>query len=151
MLEAVGIDFPIEQGDVLARGNFCTVDGDGVITDRRAGRIATELNAGLCKLLEMKIDDIQVLAAPVKDYRFVICFRGAGLRDAVSETDPQHEGMKPLQITATTAGAIKTANVANQFVERAKNILADKHPATCCFSWGFPGSLKSSVCKPSIN
>jgi 2,3-bisphosphoglycerate-independent phosphoglycerate mutase len=137
VLEAVGIDFPIEQGDVLARGNFCTVDGNGVITDRRAGRIATELNAELCKLLGMKIDDIQVLTAPVKDYRFVICFRGAGLRDAVSETDPQHEGMKPLLVTATTAGAIKTANVANQFVERAKKILADKHPANMLLLRGF--------------
>jgi 2,3-bisphosphoglycerate-independent phosphoglycerate mutase len=85
----------------------------------------------------MKIDDIQVLTAPVKDYRFVICFRGAGLRDAVSETDPQHEGMKPLQITATTAGAIKTANVANQFVDRAKKILADKHPANMLLLRGF--------------
>ena len=137
VLEAVGIDFPIEQGDVLARGNYCTIDGNGIITDRRAGRIATELNAELCKLLEMKIDDIQVLAAPVKDYRFVICFRGAGLRDAVSETDPQHEGMKPLQVTATTAGAIKTANVANKFVERAMKILADKHPANMLLLRGF--------------
>ena len=137
VLEAVGIDFPIEQGDVLARGNFCSVDRDGVITDRRAGRIATDLNAELCKLLDMKIDDIQVLAAPVRDYRFVICFRGAALRDAVSETDPQHEGMKPLSVTATTAGAIKTANVANQFVERAKKILADKHPANMLLLRGF--------------
>jgi len=137
VLEAVGIDFPIEQDDVLARGNFCTVDDKGVITDRRAGRIATELNAGLCKLLEMKIDDIQVLATPVKDYRFVVCFRGAGLRDALTENDPQHEGMMPLQVTALTAGAIKTANIANQFVERAKKILADKHPANMLLLRGF--------------
>jgi 2,3-bisphosphoglycerate-independent phosphoglycerate mutase len=137
VLEAVGIDFPIEQDDVLARGNFCTVDKNGIITDRRAGRLATELNAGLCKLLEMKIDDIQVLTVPVKDHRFVICFRGAGLRDAVSETDPQHEGMMPLQVTAVTAGAIKTANIVNQFVAQAKKILADKHPANMLLLRGF--------------
>ena len=137
VLEAVGIDFPIEQDDVLARGNFCTVDNKGVITDRRAGRIATELNAGLCKLLNMKIDDIQIITTPVKDHRFVICFRGPGLRDNVSETDPQHEGLQPLQVTALSAGAIKTANVANQFVERAKKILADKHPANMLLLRGF--------------
>jgi 2,3-bisphosphoglycerate-independent phosphoglycerate mutase len=95
------------------------------------------LNAGLCKLLEMKIDDIQVITVPVKDYRFVICFRGAGLRGAVTETDPQHEGMMPLQVTAVTAGAIKTANIANQFIERAKKILADKHPANMLLLRGF--------------
>ena len=121
----------------MARGNFCTVDSNGVITDRRAGRIVTELNAELCKRLDMKIDGIQILTAPAKDYRFVICFRGASLRDAVSETDPQHEGMKPLPVTATTAGAIKTANVANQFVERAKKILADKQPANMLLLRGF--------------
>ncbi len=137
VLEAVGIDFPIEQDDVLARGNFCTVDSNGIITDRRAGRIATELNASLCKLLEMKIDDIQVLTVPVKDYRFVVCFRGSGLRDTVTENDPQHEGMMPLPVTAVTAGAIKTANIANQFIERAKKILADKHPANMLLLRGF--------------
>jgi 2,3-bisphosphoglycerate-independent phosphoglycerate mutase len=137
VLEAVGIDFPIEQDDVLARGNFCTVDINGIITDRRAGRIATELNASLCKLLEMKIDDIQVLTAPVKEHRFVICFRGPGLRDAVTENDPQHEGMMPTQVTAITAGALKTANIANQFIERAKKILADKHPANMLLLRGF--------------
>lgn len=137
VLEAVGIDFPIEQDDVLARGNFCTVDKNGIIIDRRAGRIDTELNASLCKLLQMKIDDIQVMTAPVKDYRFVVCFRGPGLRDAVTESDPQHEGMMPTQVTALSSGAIKTANIANQFVERAKMILADKHPANMVLLRGF--------------
>jgi len=137
VLEAVGIDFPIEQDDVLARGNFCTVDKNGVITDRRAGRIATELNTELCKLLIMKIDDVQVITTPVKDHRFVVCFRGPGLRDAVTENDPQHEGMKPTHVTAITSGAMKTANIANQFIERAKKILADKHPANMLLLRGF--------------
>ncbi|HYM15018.1 MAG TPA: phosphoglycerate mutase, partial [Dehalococcoidia bacterium] len=41
VLEALGIDFDLQPSDVAARGNFCTVDGDGRITDRRAGRIPT--------------------------------------------------------------------------------------------------------------
>ena len=137
VLEAVGIDFPIEQDDVLARGNFCTVDKNGVITNRRAGRIATELNAELCKLLEMKIDDVQIITTPVKDHRFLICFRGPGLRDAVTDNDPQHENLMPTPVTAITAGAMKTANIANQFIERAKKILADKHPANMLLLRGF--------------
>ncbi|MCX6003802.1 MAG: 2,3-bisphosphoglycerate-independent phosphoglycerate mutase [Chloroflexi bacterium] len=137
VLEAVGIDFPMEPDDVLARGNFCTVDKNGVITDRRAGRISTELNASLCPLLEMKIKDVRVLAVPVKDYRLVIDFRGPGLRDNVSETDPQREGLLPLEVKALSAGAVKTANIVNQFVERAKKILADKHPADMVLLRGF--------------
>src|SRR5439155_14540138 len=42
VLEAVGIDFDLQPSDVAARGNFCTVDADGNIVDRRAGRIPTE-------------------------------------------------------------------------------------------------------------
>lgn len=137
VLEAVGIDFPIEPDDVLARGNFCTVDSTGVITDRRAERLSTEINARLCAQLEMNIEDIKVLIAPVKEHRFVIAFRGPGLRDYVSETDPQHEGMPPLKVTALSAGAIKMANIANQFIERAQKILADKHPANMVLLRGF--------------
>lgn len=137
ILEAVGIDFPIEQDDLLARGNFCTVDSEGLITDRRAGRLATEINVELCSLLEMKIDDIQVITVPVKDHRFVVCFRGPGLREYVTETDPQQEGLAPLPVKALSAGAFKTANIINQFVERAKDLMKDKHPANMLLLRGF--------------
>lgn len=137
ILEAVGIDFPIEPDDVLVRGNFCTVDTNGIITDRRAGRIATDLNASLCPLLEMKIEDVQILTAPVKDYRFVIDFRGKDLSPEVNETDPQREGLAPLQVEAFSAGARKTARVVNQFIEQAKIILKDKRPANMVLMRGF--------------
>jgi 2,3-bisphosphoglycerate-independent phosphoglycerate mutase len=129
VLEAVGIDFPIEPGDVLVRGNFCTVDKKGIITDRRAGRIPTDLNATLCPLLETRIEDVKILTAPVKDYRFVIDFRGTDLFPEVTETDPQREGLAPLKVEALSARAQKTARVINQFIEQAKTILKDKHPA----------------------
>src|SRR6476620_1463198 len=44
-LEATGIGFAMQPGDVAARGNFCTLDGAGTISDRRAGRIASEESA----------------------------------------------------------------------------------------------------------
>ncbi len=137
VLEAIGIDFPIEPDDVLVRGNFCTVDKNGIITDRRAGRIVSDKSAALCPMLEMKIDDVQILTAPVKEHRFVIDFRGPGLRDNVSETDPQQEGLKPLEAKALSAGAVKTANIVNQFVERARKILGAKHPANMVLLRGF--------------
>ena len=37
VLEAIGIGFDLQSGDVAARGNFCSVDEAGLVTDRRAG------------------------------------------------------------------------------------------------------------------
>src|SRR5437762_7557411 len=42
ILEALGINFAVGPRDVAARGNFCTVDAAGLISDRRAGRPTTE-------------------------------------------------------------------------------------------------------------
>jgi 2,3-bisphosphoglycerate-independent phosphoglycerate mutase len=137
VLEAVGIDFPIEQGDVLARGNFCTVDKAGNITDRRAGRISTELNASLCPLLEMKIQDVRVFTAPVREHRFVIAFRGKGLSPDVTESDPQVTGVPPTPVVALSSRAAKIARIANQFAELARAILKSKKPANMILMRGF--------------
>src|SRR5574341_686458 len=60
VLEALGIDFDLGPNDVAARGNFCSVDADGKLTDRRAGRIPTELNQQLVQLLRtIKLDGVQ--------------------------------------------------------------------------------------------
>src|SRR3972149_219896 len=70
-LEAVGVDFDLRPGDVAARGNFCTVDGEGRVTDRRAGRISTEKCVELCKLLDGQvIDKVKIFVLPVIEHRF---------------------------------------------------------------------------------
>ncbi len=137
VLEAVGIDFTIKRGDVLARGNFCTVDKKGNITDRRAGRISTELNVSLCPLLEMTIDDIDILTAPVREHRFVVAFRGKGLSPQVTESDPQLEGIPPNPVKALSPRATKMASIANKFAEKAAVILKDKKPANMVLMRGF--------------
>ncbi|MBU2608110.1 MAG: phosphoglycerate mutase, partial [Chloroflexi bacterium] len=89
-LEAIGIGFELEPGDVAVRGNFCTVDENGLVTDRRAGRIPTEKSAALCQLLDGKvIDGVQLFVSPVREHRFVIVFRGDGLNPDIGDTDPQ--------------------------------------------------------------
>jgi 2,3-bisphosphoglycerate-independent phosphoglycerate mutase len=137
ILEAVGIDFPIEHGDVLVRGNFCTIDDKGNVIDRRAGRVATEISAGLCKLLETKIGDVQVLTAPVRDHRFVIAFRGPGLSPEVTESDSQQTGIPPLSVKALVPAAGKMARVANEFASFAKKALVQKDPANMVLLRGF--------------
>ncbi|MBI2851083.1 MAG: 2,3-bisphosphoglycerate-independent phosphoglycerate mutase [Chloroflexi bacterium] len=137
-LEAVGIDFDLRPGDVAARGNFCTVDEAGRVTDRRAGRIPTERCAELCKLLDGQvIDNVKIFVQPVQDYRFIAVFRGDGLSPALNDTDSQHEGVPPLTVNALSPEAKHAAEVANKFIARAKTILANQRPANMVLLRGF--------------
>ncbi len=139
-LEAIGIEMELKPGDVAARGNFATVDGDGNLTDRRAGRIASELAAPLAeKLDKIKVTGVEVAVQHVKDYRFVLRLRGQGLSDEVTETDPQRTGVAPLAVTARAkaAAATKTAKAANAFVEAAREALKDDAPANAVLLRGW--------------
>ena len=137
-LEAVGIDFDLEPGDVAARGNFCTTDKDGLVTDRRAGRIPNEKCTELCRLLDgMIIENTRIFVRPVREHRFIIVFRGDGLNPGVSDSDPQQLGVSPKVATALQPEAAKTASIANKFISQAKSILAEQHPANMLLLRGF--------------
>jgi len=138
VLEAVGVGFDLQPKDIAARGNFCTVDGAGLITDRRAGRIPTEKNAELCRLLDgMVVDKIKVLVHPVREHRFIAVFRGEGLSPDVTDSDPQQVGAAPDIITALSPADEKMAAIANQFVAQAKTVLAEHIPANMVLLRGF--------------
>jgi 2,3-bisphosphoglycerate-independent phosphoglycerate mutase len=138
VLEALGIDFHLKPGDVAARGNFCTVDGEGRITDRRAGRISTDLCVKLCERLRtITVDGAEIVIEPVKEHRFVLVLRGDGLSGSVSETDPQALGVPPLPARALEPAAERTAAAVNQFVERARQLLRDSAPANMVLLRGF--------------
>jgi 2,3-bisphosphoglycerate-independent phosphoglycerate mutase len=140
VLEAVGIDIELQPGNIAARGNFCTVDNKGLITDRRAGRISNEKCTELCELLDgISIGDVQVLVYPVREHRFVAVFRGKNLAADVTESDPQQTGVTPLAITALSPEADKLADIANRFTAQAKTRLAEHHPANMVLLRGFSG------------
>jgi 2,3-bisphosphoglycerate-independent phosphoglycerate mutase len=130
VLEALGIDFDLGPNDVAIRGNFCTLDEKGIITDRRAGRIASEIGARLCaKLDQIKIAGVETFVRPVKEYRLVVVFRGEGLGGAVEDTDPQKTGVPPLDPVARDAASQKTASIAREFLARAREVLKSDAPA----------------------
>jgi 2,3-bisphosphoglycerate-independent phosphoglycerate mutase len=138
VLEAVGVGFDLKPDDVAARGNFCTVDKDGLITDRRAGRISTEKCTELCRLLDgLVIDRAEILVRPVKEHRFIAVFRGFGLSPEVSDSDPQQLGAFPLVIRAESPGAKRMAVIANHFVNHAQMTLAEYFPANMVLLRGF--------------
>src|SRR5437016_6903282 len=130
VLEALGIEFDLRAGDVAARGNFCTVDGAGRITDRRAGRISTDVSVRLTeRLRRIRLPGVEVFVEPGKDYRFVLVLRararrGGGLSARLSETDPQAVGKPPLAVKALEPRAKATATLVNRFVAEARRLLA---------------------------
>jgi 2,3-bisphosphoglycerate-independent phosphoglycerate mutase len=134
VLEALGAGIELRPGDVAARANFCTLDAAGVVTDRRAGRIATETCARLVEKLAREvpsIEDVSLLLQAGKGHRFVVVLRGAGLGGAVSDADPHREGKPVPAARALQPGTTheKAARVVNEFVRRATAALAGESPA----------------------
>jgi 2,3-bisphosphoglycerate-independent phosphoglycerate mutase len=138
VLEALGIDFDLQPVDVAARGNFCTLDGAGLIKDRRAGRISTEETVAVCeKLRAIALPGVEVIVEPVREHRWVLVLRGEGLDDHLTQTDPEREGVAPLPVRATTAEAETTASLVNQFIARAQEVLSDEPKANGLLLRGF--------------
>ena len=137
-LEATGIGFELGPEDVAARGNFCTLDAAGRISDRRAGRIPSEESFKVVERLQgVRIPGVETFVKPVKEHRFVVVFRGKGLDGAVADTDPQATGVAPLDPVAASPAAARTAEVAREFVAQARRVLADEPKANGMVLRGF--------------
>ena len=138
VLEAIGIDFNLQSGDVAARGNFCTLNEMGIVTDRRAGRISTQQCTELCQLLDgLVIEKTKIFVRTVREHRFIVVFRRDDLSPDVNDSDPQQEGVAPKTITALSPEAGRIADIANQFVAQAKITLAEHYPANMVLLRGF--------------
>ncbi len=139
-LEATGIGFELAEGDVAIRCNFTSMDTDGNITDRRAGRIPTEESAPIARRLrEVTIEGIEIFVEPVKEHRFVVVFRGEGLAGDVNDTDPQTTGVPPLEPEPRNAESVKTAKIAAEFYTEARELLKDEPKANGLTMRGFSG------------
>jgi 2,3-bisphosphoglycerate-independent phosphoglycerate mutase len=137
-LEATGIGVPLESNDVAIRCNFCTLDEKGNIVDRRAGRIQSEESAAIAmSLRKIQIPGVQILVEPVKEHRFVVVFRGEGLGDRVSDTDPQKTGVPPLDPVGHDPASQRTADIAKQFLAQARKLLAGQKKANFHTMRGF--------------
>jgi 2,3-bisphosphoglycerate-independent phosphoglycerate mutase len=138
ILEALGINFQVGPRDVAVRGNFCTVDAASLITDRRAGRPATERCVQMCRnLQQIQIPGVDIFVEPVREHRFVVVFRGDDLGDAVNDTDPQQTGHRPLEARGADPLSENTARLVNRFVAEAARVLADDAPTNMVTLRGF--------------
>src|SRR5262245_4311376 len=138
VLEALGINFQVGPRDVATRGNFCTVDAKGLITDRRAGRPTTERCVAMCKKLqEIKVPGVELFVEPVREHRFVVVLRGDYLGDKVNDTDPQQVGASPLAAAGEDAPSQNTAKAVNHFIAEAGKVLKGDAPTNMVTLRGF--------------
>jgi 2,3-bisphosphoglycerate-independent phosphoglycerate mutase len=148
ILEALGIHFEVGPRDVAARGNFCTVNDDGLITDRRAGRPTTERCVEMCRLLQtIRLPGLEIFVEPVREHRFVVVFRGDNLGDAVNDTDPQLVGAAPLTAKGHDAASQRTADAVNRFVAEAGRVLKGQSPTNMTTLRGFARYPKIATLK----
>lgn len=138
VLEAIGVGMYVNKGDVAARGNFCTVDDKGLITDRRAGRIPSEEAAPIVdRLKKIQLPGVEVEINHVKEHRFAVVMRGAELSPDLEETDPQKTGVAPYDVRAKNPGAKRTAELYNQWIAEARKILKNESKANGLALRGF--------------
>jgi len=143
VLSAFGVGVHVGESDVAARGNFATVDANGIITDRRAGRIATEDAAKRLDLLrQITIPGVEIELASEKEYRFVMVMCGAGLNPHVLDTDPQVTGKQALAAEPSSPEARHTADLVNQWVAEAAKVLKGQEPANMVLMRGFASDPK---------
>ena len=137
-LSAAGIGVPDKKGDIAARGNLCTLDENGNVNDRRAGRISHEDAAPIVEILnDVQIPEVKVEVHQVKEYRFMIVMRGEGLHPALNDTDPQETGVPPLPLKAKDPQAERAAELFNQWIAKARQALADQPRANGFLLRGF--------------
>jgi 2,3-bisphosphoglycerate-independent phosphoglycerate mutase len=139
ILEALGVDVEVGENDLVARGNFATME-NGLVSDRRAGRIPTEENARICQKLNREINEIEGAAVrmfPGKEHRFVVRFTRPGLLDTLSDADPQKTGLPRTPTRALAPEAEKSAELVNAFMDRATSLLAKTPRANTVLLRGF--------------
>ncbi|MCL0028824.1 2,3-bisphosphoglycerate-independent phosphoglycerate mutase [Dehalococcoidia bacterium] len=138
VLEALGINVELGPDVVAARGNFCSVDDQGRITDRRAGRITSAESATLIELLKtIEHPGVSLEVYPVQDYRFVLLLRGDGLGASLPDTDPQSDGVEPRAAIGLNPESNKTAAAVNTFVGAAAELLKSRESSNMVLLRGF--------------
>ena len=140
VLSALGVDFPLGPDDVPARFNFCTLDAQRRITDRRAGRIDTDTNRRLVALLREKVKlepRVEFFVETEAEHRGLFVLRGEGLGGRVSDTDPQQTGVPPHDPVGQDAESRHAAKLAKSFVAQAERILAGEPKANGVLLRGF--------------
>ncbi len=138
-LSAAGLDFELRPGDVAARGNLCTLDAKGRITDRRAGRVPDDTARAIVDRLQagVHLDSADVLFRHEREHRVLVVLRGDGLDPRLGDTDPQHTGEPPLEASPLDPEAKHTTDLVNELTAQVRTMLAGEPKANGILLRGF--------------
>ena len=139
VLSALGVDFPLEPGDIAIRLNFATIDAQGRVTDRRAGRPSDDENRRLIAKLREGVQapgGLKIFFESEKEHRAVLVLRGRALSAELGDTDPQEEGVPPLPVTPLSPDAAETAQLLQRVLDRSFEVLSDEKTANALLARG---------------
>ena len=140
VLSALGVGFDLREGDVAVRLNFATLDEEGRVVDRRAGRPNDEENRRLIEKLRDGVEPppgVELFFASEKEHRAVMILRGENLSAELSDTDPQETGLAPLHVRPLADGAEESARIVQGVLDDALRVLADEPKANAILARGF--------------
>ncbi len=145
VIEAIGVGIDFKDGDLALRGNFSTINDEGIITDRRAGRkIEREDAFGVSKEIEEKISfshpNTSVVVAPTIGHRVTVRIRteGDSLSSNITNTDPAYSRVAGMGIAKAVGDYMKiekclplddssnaqlSAKLVNEFSQQSLSIL----------------------------
>ena len=113
VVEAIGIGIDFKDGDLALRGNFATLNDDGVIIDRRAGRnIEKQDTEAVSNEIEEKIkfsdENATAIITPTIGHRLVIRIRSnCTLSSNISNTDPAYGRVDGMGIARAVTDFLK--------------------------------------------
>jgi 2,3-bisphosphoglycerate-independent phosphoglycerate mutase len=134
-LSAAGLGVELRAGDVAARANLCTLDEDGTVMDRRAGRIGDDEARRVVGLLASSVHGVEFHHE--KGHRLLVVFRGEGLDPRVGDTDPQATGVPALPPAPLDPAAAPTAELVGEKLREIHATLADEPAANGLLLRGF--------------
>ena len=144
VIEAIGIGIDFKDGDLALRGNFATLDDEGKIIDRRAGRrIEREDVEKISKEIEKEVKfsnpNTTVAVAPTVGHRVTVRLRDSKpLSSEISNTDPAYARVDGMGIAKAVSDFMKiekcipleqsenaanAANLVNEFTKQSLEIM----------------------------
>ena len=138
-LVALGVEFDLQPGDVAVRGNLCTVDAGGNVTDRRAGRLPTEEAIPVCELLDsIEVEGATLFVQAVKEHRFLLVVRADEPTSGdIDDTDPGRTGVPPHAVRARDTGSEPAARAVQAWMAQVPEVLCDQPRANMALLRGF--------------
>ncbi len=139
-LSALGVGFGLQAGDLAARLNLATLDQEGLVQDRRAGRPSDEVARRIVDKLRSGVvppEGCQLFLEHEKEHRAVLILRGPDLRADLSDTDPQETGVPPLPVVALDSASQRSAALMQGILDQIQVILKDEEVVTGVLARGF--------------